>query len=179
MTSSQNGAGGLTTSGELASLVDELEVDAMRKRFLNARWLEQLVWFEQKAAQARDRYYRLRLTTVIGAVILPALVTVDAGSDGLGTSVRAATWLVSLVVAASAATEQLFHFGERWRNYRQTAERLKAEGWLFLELSGRYANGASTHASEVAAFLARVEELVRSDVDAYLTEIAVERKTAG
>ena len=59
---------------------------------------------------------------------------------------RIATWVVGLVVAISAAIE-FFHYGDRWRTYRRTAELLKTEGWLFLQLSGRYSANGSTHAA--------------------------------
>jgi hypothetical protein len=161
---------------EFGGLIDELELDARRKRFLRSRWLEQLDWVESKAGQARDRYYRLRLTTVIGAVLVPGLVSASFADGSLENSLRVTTWVVSLVVAVSAAVEQFFHFGERWRNYRRTAERLKTEGWLFLELSGPYTAVGATHESAFTAFATRIEELLQGDVDVYLTEVAVEKK---
>ncbi len=160
---------------EFGGLIDDLQLDEQRKRFLRSRWLDQVVWVEGKADQARSRYYRLRLTTVVGAVLVPALVTVNPSDDSLELAVRVSTWAISLVVAVSAAVEQFFHFGERWRNYRRTAERLKTEGWLFLQLSGPYGDGVN-HDSAYTAFASRVEELIGTDVDVYLTEVAVERE---
>lgn len=141
-----------------------------------SRWLDQLVWVENKANQARNNYYRLRLTTVIGALLVPALVSVNAASDNVDLAFRIATWVVSVVVAVSAAVEQFFHFGDRWRNYRQTAEQLKAEGWLFFQLSGPYSADGATHELTYSSFANRVEELIKTDVDVYLTQVAVERE---
>ena len=90
---------------------------------------------EAAAQRTRTRYYALRLTTVVGAVIVPALVSINA----LGGAETAITWLtfaVSLVVAVSAAVEGFFRFGDRWRHYRSLVEELKSEGWDFHELSG-------------------------------------------
>jgi hypothetical protein len=159
---------------EFGGLIDDLDVEPRRKRALKSRWLDQIVWTERKAAKARNRYYALRLITVVGALILPALVTLDLSDDALADTVRVATWVVSLVVAVSAAVEQFFHFGDRWRNYRRTAERLKTEGWLYLQLSGPYGANGSTHAAAYPAFAVRVEELIQADVDTYLTKVAVE-----
>jgi len=161
---------------EFGGLIDELGVDQQRKRFLKSRWLDQVIWTEGKANQARNRYYLLRLTTVVGALLVPALVSLDPSDETLGDALRIATWVVSLVVAVSAAVEQFFHFGDRWRNYRRTAERLKAEGWLYLQLSGPYAATRATHGAAYPAFALRVEELIQADVDAYLTEVAVEKE---
>jgi hypothetical protein len=161
---------------EFGAMIEELALPTLHKRFLTSRWLDQVAWMEGKADEARRRYYRLRLTTVVGAVIVPTLVSVQGVSGDFDVAVRVATVVLSLIVAVSAAIEQFFHFGERWQHYRQTVERLKAEGWLFLQLSGHYvcANGAG-HAGAYPAFVQRVEEILRSDVDRYVSEVTVDR----
>jgi Protein of unknown function (DUF4231) len=161
---------------ELAAMIESLDLGADRKRFLESRWLDQVVWVEKKAIECQRRYYALRVTTVVGAVLLPALVSVTPGDDALARALRITVWVVSLVVAISAALEQFFRFGDRWRNYRQTAERLKSEGWLFFQLSGPYAANGATHGAAFSTFATRVEEWIKSDVDVYLTEITVERE---
>ena len=163
---------------EFGELIDGLSVDDRRKRFLTSRWLDQVLWTEAQAGKARNRYYALRLTTIVGAVLVPALASLNPSDEALDDAARVATWVVSLVVAISAAVEQFFHFGDRWRNYRRTAERLKAEGWFYLELSGPYATDRATHASAFDDFALRVEEAIQSDVDTYLTEVVVERDKA-
>ena len=166
---------------EFTGLIDELSLDPAKKRFLVSRWLDQVVWMEGKASKAQKHYYRLRLITVVGAVVVPALVSasaLDAEFVGLelGAVGKVATWVVSLVVAVSAAIEGFFRFGERWRNYRGTVERLKMEGWLFFQLAGPYSADGATHEAAYSAFASRVEELIKSDVEVYLTEVAVEKE---
>jgi uncharacterized protein DUF4231 len=162
--------------GEFGQLVDDLDLEPPRKRFLHSRWLDQVVWTERKAARARNLYYGLRLTTLVGALLVPALATLDPQDASLHTAVRIATWVVGLVVAISAAIEGFFHFGDRWRTYRRTAELLKTEGWLFLQLSGRYGVNGSTHAGAYPMFALRVEELIQADVDTYLSKVVAEEK---
>jgi Protein of unknown function (DUF4231) len=63
---------------------------------------------------------RIRLTTVIGAVVVPALVSINA----IGKTATVVTWLIfsiSLVVALSAAIEGFFQLGARWRHYRSSS----------------------------------------------------------
>jgi len=165
---------------ELGGYVDELPLADMQKRFLRGRWLDQVAWMEGKAAQAQQRYYRLRLATVIGAVMVPALVSLQTIDTDFGSVAQTLSVLVSLVVAVSAAIEQFFDFGGRWQHYRQTVEQLKTEGWSFLQLSGRYAD-AATHALAYPAFADRVEHIIQSDVEVFVTELAVkaEREPGG
>jgi len=165
---------------ELGGYVDELPLADMQKRFLRGRWLDQVAWMEGKAAQAQPVVPLLRLATVIGAVMVPALVSLQTIDTDFGSVAQTLSVLVSLVVAVSAAIEQFFDFGGRWQHYRQTVEQLKTEGWSFLQLSGRYAD-AATHALAYPAFADRVEHIIQSDVEVFVTELAVkaEREPGG
>jgi hypothetical protein len=156
------------------SLIEKTELDERQRDFLRSRWLDQVIWMEGRAITAQRRFYRLRMITVAGAVLVPALVSLTTLDDWHGQAAKIVLWIVSLVVAVSAAVEGFFQFGLRWRNYRGTVERLKMEGWLYLQTTGPYAGTAPSESYGV--FAARVEELIRSDVDVYLTEVAIERK---
>ena len=165
--------------GELGALIDALALTEMQKHFLRSRWLDQVAWMEAKASEAQRRYYRLRLTTVIGAVLVPALVSLETLAGGLGDAARVASVLISLVVAVTAAIEQFLHFGERWQHYRQTVERLKTEGWFFFQLTGRYSADGATHTALYPAFAQRVEEIIQGDVQVFMTEVAGEGERQG
>jgi hypothetical protein len=163
--------------GELGAIIDRLELSELQKRCLRARWLHAVAWVEGKAKQAQRRYYALRLVIIIGGVIIPALVSLDLGSDRAADLVRGATFGLSLLVAISAATDGFFRFGERWRHYRLIVERLKVEGWQFFQLSGPYAHQPS-HAAAHPEFAARVEEVIKSDVERYIADVVREKQAA-
>src|SRR5215203_1298260 len=80
-------------------LIDGLAIEERKRDFIRRRWLEQVVWMEDKAGRAKRRYFQLRLTTVVGAVMIPALVSLDFANSDIDTVARIATWLVSLLVA--------------------------------------------------------------------------------
>ena len=158
---------------EMDRLIASLDLPELNKEFMRARWLELVVWMDGKAQDSVWWYRRLRLTTIIGGVIVPALVSLNVGSDMQGL-VQMLTFVVSLVVALSAAVEEFFRYGERWRHYRRMTESLKSEGWQFLQLSGSYAN--QSHLQAYPAFAARVEELSREEVDTYITQVFKDKK---
>jgi Protein of unknown function (DUF4231) len=157
-------------------LMDDANLGTQQRDFLELRWLDQVIWMEAKASKSQRFYYRLRLTTIVGAVVVPALVALNTLDGWPGDAAQIGSWIVSLVVAVSAAVEGFFQFGQRWRNYRSTAERLKTEGWLYLELAGPYAAPGGSHNDMYRTFVSRVEELVQKDVDAYITEVATEKQ---
>jgi hypothetical protein len=158
-------------------LVDATPLNDRQRDFVRLRWLDQLLWMESKASQAQWFYYRLRLVTIIGAVIVPALVSLNTLDGSAGTAAQIATWTVSLVVAVSAAIDGFFQFGQRWRSYRMTAERMKIEGWLFFQLAGPYA-ASTDHNAAFPTFAAHVEDLLQKEVDAYITEVTAEKRAA-
>jgi len=109
----------------MGELIDEIELPDLYRESLKERWLDQVVWADKKADQSRRWHYRLRLTTIIGGVILPALVGI---SVQLGRNNEVARWLphvafaLSQVIAISAAIEEFCRFGDRWRDYRRMSE---------------------------------------------------------
>lgn len=162
---------------EFAGMVNSLDLNERQKYYLKSRWLEQVLWMEGKATRTRDFYYRLRLTTIIGGVIIPALVSLNFANYGEQTKriVFISTFTLSQVVAISAAVEQFFNYGERWRHYRRSVESLKTQGWQFFELSGNYENFLN-HDTAFHEFAGNVEAILQKDVEVYSTQVVQVKK---
>jgi hypothetical protein len=172
---------------DFGELFENLELKDRQKHYLRSRWLDQVLWMEGRAGRARDLYYRLRLTTIIGGVIIPALVSLSSVSAGIlnpgnpdanepasslyvRNAISWSAFVLSQVVAISAATEQFFNYGDRWRNYRRSVESLKTQGWQFFELSGPYLT-YKTHEDAFNTFASQVEQIIQQDVEIYATQI--------
>ena len=158
---------------EMVQVIDGLEMPELQKKFMKSRWLDQVLWLEKRATTARDRFYQLRMATIVGGIIIPALVSLNIGGKN-GETLRWATFGISQLVAISAAVEEFFRYGDRWHQYRNTAEGLKIEGWQFFQLSGPYRN-SQTHTIAYTAFATRVEYIIRKDVSIYISEILDKR----
>lgn len=211
-------ASGDRTRQKYNRLIDSPELKDLtflEKEFLRQRWLDQMIWFSDKASLYRDRHYRIRIVTVIGSILVPAMISLGSVCTGAfflqmpETSVNpgaappsapAATapaappssasaslvWSrfflftglgLSQIVAILAGVDQFFKFGDRWRHYRSTAELLKTHGWQFLELSGPYESYTSNgeHKAAFPVFANQIEEIIQSDVDGYVTQIASQK----
>jgi hypothetical protein len=160
---------------EFIDLFETLELNDIQKHYLKSRWLDQILWMEGRANDARKRYYQLRLTTIIGGVIVPILVSLNTNNQILDSYLKGFTIALSGMVAISSSVEEFFHYGERWRHYRRTTEILKGEGWEFLELSDSYAS-YKTHEEAFKNFAVNVENIIQSDVEVYLTKVTKETK---
>ena len=162
---------------EVGEIAGELALTPLQLRFLRGRWLDQLVWFERKAVSTQRRYYALRLVTIAGGVIVPAIISLNVRQESAAAALAWTSFGVSLVVALSAALESFFHYGERWRSFRRTSEALKAQGWQFFQLSGPYATLPS-HAVAFPVFVAQVELLVQQDLEAFVAAQAQAARAA-
>jgi Protein of unknown function (DUF4231) len=161
---------------QFEEIIDSLDLDELQKRFLRDRWLEQLTWFETKADVNQRRFYVLRLVTIVGGLIVPALVSLNIRENDVAEALAWTTFGLSLVVAIAAALDGFFRFGERWRSFRRVAELLKAHGWQYFELSGPYQ--AADHASAFKTFSAQVEAVIQEDLKAFIAQ-ATAAKMAG
>jgi hypothetical protein len=182
---------------EFTRLIDLVELPPLQKEFLRSRWLDQILWMENRAATARNWHRRLRLITIIGGVIIPAFVSLSSFNlDALQqvtqptqTSINTnnnhyrvffgvSAFILSQVVAISAASEQFFNNGDRWRHYRRSVESLKTQGWQFFQLAGPYAtySKAGFHKDAFTLFAGQVEEILQRDVEVYSTQVVQEKK---
>jgi hypothetical protein len=159
-------------------LFEKLELKDIQRHYLRARWLDQVLWMEGRAGQARDRYYKLRLTAIIGGIIIPILVGLNINDPTLNRAVRWTTVGLGGIVAVTAAVEEFFHYGERWRHYRRSAESLKTQAWQFFQLAGPYAP-YSNHADAFGSFASEVEEVIQRDVEVYATSLTKVKQEEG
>jgi hypothetical protein len=160
--------------GELLELVNALDIDKLQNKFLQSRWLDQFVWMKNASNKNQRKYYLLRLSCIIGGVIIPALVGLNL-AGGWDIFIRIITVVISLIVAVSAAIEEFFHFGDRWRHYRRSVGQLKTEVWLFFQLSGPY-ESFSSHQEAYPIFARRMEETFQNEMDTFITKISKEEQ---
>jgi hypothetical protein len=165
-------------ASQFAALVPSLNLRPEQRAFMSARWLDQIDWMEGRAVANRNYYYSLRGFTIVGGVIVPALVRLAAASKHANSPISLTTFILSLLVALSAAMEGFFKFGDRWRHYRRTAEALKSEGWQFIELSGNYRSSPNLQ-SAYKSFVQRTERLLQQDVDSYIAQVAAPSPAEG
>jgi hypothetical protein len=159
---------------DLGQLINVLELSELHKHSLHSLWLDQLLWMEKNATHCQRWYYILRLIAIVGAVIVPALVGLKLTDNQFAAGfVQWSTFGLSMIVAISVATEGFFHFGERWRHYRSTAERLKIEGWQFFQLAGPYKD-FKDHAEAYSSFATRTESIHQQEVGVYISKVVKE-----
>ncbi|RUS92354.1 DUF4231 domain-containing protein [Trichormus variabilis] len=160
-----------------SGLIDRLDLSDLRKDFLKNRWLDQVMWLEGRATKERNAHYNLRMITIIGGVIVPALIGFQKGNQKWQEIVGWSAFGLSQVVAVSAAVEEFFGHGEKYRSYRNTAEGLKIEGWQFFQMAGPYRQ-FNTHSDAYTIFAERVEQYIQQDLQGFISQLT-ERQEEG
>ncbi|MEO1431505.1 MAG: DUF4231 domain-containing protein [Cyanobacteria bacterium J06633_8] len=160
---------------EFTELINKLDLSELQKQFMKSRWLDQIMWLESQAGNTKKWSTRLRLMTIVGGVIIPALVSLNFNKNDVARYGGWATFGLSQMVAISAAVEEYFSFKDKHILYRQTAESLKSEMWKFVQLTGSYQQ-YSDHKQGYPTFAFRVEKFIQQDVQA-IVELAKESAT--
>lgn len=155
-----------------------------RERFyLEYRWHSQWSFYDSKASQNKNTYYWYQRIIVIGALMIPALISLNstiarfitqvftAGGSDSETIVRIGidsfTVFVSLAVAGAAALESLYKYGENWSSYRSAAEELQAEKNFYDMSAGPYENNPTAFAT----FVARIEGIIANQNGKYFQAV--------
>ncbi|HLO49137.1 MAG TPA: DUF4231 domain-containing protein [Kamptonema sp.] len=159
---------------DMSDIIDQLDLSEFQKRSMKSRWLDQLSWLSGKAKHSQKWYYRLRLTTIVGGVVIPALVSLNITDSKTRDYAIWFTFGISQMVAISAAIDEFFHYGDLRIQYRKTSEALKAEGWQFFQLAGPY-NKVTSHSQAYVEFSTRVESIIQNDVQGF-TELLKQKQ---
>jgi hypothetical protein len=157
---------------ELAALIEQLDLrDEKKKAYLKARWFRYVQWWNRRARESKWKYQTLRCIVMIGSALIPALVGLREMRmfEAHTTTFTIATIVVSLLIAISAGAEEIFRFGEIWRDKRIAAELIKGEGFRYFELTGPYKG--MTHESAYVEFTAAVENLIEHEIKDYFVAV--------
>jgi Protein of unknown function (DUF4231) len=114
-------------------------------------------------------YFAYRTIVLIGGVLIPALVSLQTSNlvaDNYKGLIQFAAIVTGLLIAIAAGVEEIFHYGEIWREKRKAAELLKIEGWRYFQLAGPYRK--ATHKVAYPDFAANVEVMIEREIKDYM-----------
>jgi Protein of unknown function (DUF4231) len=121
--------------------------------------------------RAQEAFYLARWLVVIGATIVPTLVTAGAQSHGTVAMVAQVSAVVlSLLVALAAGALQVTRMEQRWRLFARLAGDLEDAGWKLLGRRNQYAGVDS--AERFSAFVDHVQTTLLTFRGEYLARVA-------
>ncbi|HEX4319429.1 MAG TPA: DUF4231 domain-containing protein [Acidobacteriaceae bacterium] len=123
---------------------------------IQARLADQLAWYSAKSRAARTAFKRIKVTEIVAAALIPFL------SGQITKQWASMNYVVGGLGILITILEGILHlnqYQENWTNYRNTAESLKHEKFLFLAKAGIYATAADPR----LALAERIEALISQE----------------
>jgi hypothetical protein len=126
------------------------------RHYIETRWYPQWKYYDDRAIYNKRRYITLQLSIALGAVAVPIII----GISFVPTWIPA---LISAMVAAFTAVENVMKYGDNWRAYRSAAEGLNHEKVLYEAMSGSY----SRTNAPFRMFVERCEDVIAEETGRY------------
>jgi len=155
----------------LNSILDDLEIEPYQKKIIEKRYLKQVSFYAGKAKSSEIFYLFLSIFVTICTILLPALLSIqqiDYSDDEeedkeFKQRVYWGTWIISLLITISNGLLQFLNLQKQFVSFNQTKERLLAEGWHYIQLSGHYRD--RTHQNSFIDFCDEIEKIKKSQVN--------------
>ena len=128
-------------------IIDLPGLDNIQKNILRCRYVLVIYDFNRRTKIYSFIFHLGRFLITVGSLIVPALLSIQYTDAATGffepykfqAIIFWSTWILSLLVTTSNGVLTLFKIDKKYYFLHTTLERLRSEGWQYLELSGKYA----------------------------------------
>ena len=154
----------------------------MQKRVIEIRYLSILKDYERRIQYIDILYHLSRTIVSLGSVVVPALLSIGSPTGSASIALYWSTWSLSILVTICHNLSNLFRFDKKFYGIHSTLERLKSEGWQYLELSGHYSGHhghiTPSHLNQYVYFVNSIERIKLKQIeDEYNTIKEPEKQT--
>ena len=148
-----------TFESKVQIIIDELKLPVEKKRIIRKRFIKEIMYYEKRSKTATTKYNTCRTIIAIGSMLLPTLQTIQGSTNvaGWNTELFWGAIGTSLSVMVANTFISMFQLDKKYFMYHLTAEKLKALGWKYFELSGDFAE--KTHEQNWIKFWNEVEKV--------------------
>ena len=150
---------------EITRLIRSLpNLTPLQIRILEMRYVSLLQEYEKRLFWIDINYHVSRGFVSLGSVAVPALLSIQSPtSTSTSIWIYWLTWTISLLVTIFHNFSTLFRFDKRFFGIHSIIEKLRSEGWQYLELSGRYSgyygHVKPTHQNQFLYFVSNIEKM--------------------
>ncbi len=147
-------------------IMHDIDLGETDKQIIMHRYVDEVVKSECVSSFICIFYYVLRFSISIGGVLITSLLLLEKVSFIDSTAALAIFWVCwALSLIISMANECIYAFAIDKKFFVNTLilEKLKSEGWQFMELAGKYRK-YKTHREAFKHFVTRIEKLKIANV---------------
>ena len=145
----------------LTPIINSLELSDTEKYIIKNRFVNEVVYYNTKADRTKKTYNGFRFLVTGGSLLIPALMSIqqiEGTSQTFKDNIYWTTWSLSLAVTTCNGFIQLFSLDKNYFTFSIIMEKLKTEGWQFLQLSGKY-DSFKNHKKAYKTFCNNIETL--------------------
>jgi hypothetical protein len=149
------------------------DLNEIQKRSLEFRYITILKEFSKRCLRYSLLFHIGHFIMTVGSLIVPALISVQYADNNvsvfsspqLQAQIYWITWTLSLLVTMSNGILVLYKVDKKYYFLHTTRERLRSEGWQYIQLTGRYSgllmnySKKATHTNQLIAFCYYVEKI--------------------
>jgi Protein of unknown function (DUF4231) len=155
------------------AVLQAIQIEEVFKNSIRRRYIQLLKEFQRRANLVSCLYHLGHLIITVGSLTVPALLSVQYTNSLIDyqTDIYWLTWALSLLVTTFNGVLVLFKVDKKYHYIHTALERLRSEGWQYLELTGRYAghllhnSEEATHKNQYRFFCHYVEKIKLSQVE--------------
>jgi Protein of unknown function (DUF4231) len=137
------------------------------EQYLNERWHPQRDYYSKQSARNKQWHQSILVFSTICALIVPVLLNIAEVPKVVPTA-------LSILVSVALALENVYHYGDNWRSFRQALEALKAERVLFEASIDPYADQQTAF----PLFVERSEDIMRIEGKSYFEQYKSKKQEA-
>jgi hypothetical protein len=153
-------------SDTVSSVLEMIELDEVYKECFKKRFINEVVYYEKTSTLITWIYNTFLIISTIGGLSVPILLSLYNGNDSSQRTIYNLTLGIASTVTISNGIIKAFRLDSKFLFFMITFDKLKSEGWQYLQLTGKYKdymdyNEAYEHFSN------EVEQLQRKQHDQY------------
>lgn len=149
---------------QFSSIVKDLDLKPFQKKLIMKRYVRTVAKYLNKSKWTGRFYHSFRCTITSFSILVPALLTLQKSTgngdngDSYGELIYWSTWGLSLGVTLLNGIYQLYSLDQTYFKAALIQEKLRAEGWHYVALSGKYSI-YRTHQEGFVRFMNTIERL--------------------
>lgn len=155
------------------------ELSDTQKKSLEYRYVNILKEFSSRCTRYSLLFHVGHFIITVGSLIVPALISVQYADNNvnvfsspqLQAQIYWITWTLSLLVTMFNGILVLYKVDKKYYFLHTTRERLRSEGWQYVQLTGRYSGvlmdhkEKATHENQLVAFCYCIERIRMKQVE--------------
>jgi Protein of unknown function (DUF4231) len=163
---------------EWQMVLQQLDLSPAQKKMIETRFIHMIETFHKRARNYSRMFYMGHVIITVGSLFVPALLSIQnsnanitAGNTNFSVQVYWATFIISLLVTIFNGILTLFKIDKKYYFLNTALERLRTEGWQYMELTGRYAGHlvghgiVPTHKNQFVFFTHQIEKIKMKQVE--------------